>query len=95
MTEPPFHSVRGDQANELIPLLLGAMSLLDDFAAAACDASPGPSAANRPKDDALLAAALGLLSLRRTADRWARLASRDGGESFGDDARAPADLSMR
>jgi hypothetical protein len=96
MVERVPYAVYGEEANVLIPLLLGASSILDDFAAAARDASPGAAASSDAEGDALLAAALGLISRRRTLGRWARVASQDHDDAQGhDDARASADLSMR
>lgn len=100
MTDTPSYSTPGDEANDLVPLLLGAMSLLDEFAAAAAaaaaDAAPAPSTTSRAESDALLAAALGLLSLKQTTGRWVALASRDRGRGLeNDDARAPIELSLR
>jgi hypothetical protein len=57
---------RTDEANEVVPLILGALKLLDDFAGAA-----GAGSKDAAQDDeAVLAAALGLISVRRTLRRW-------------------------
>jgi hypothetical protein len=65
---------RTDEANDLIPLFLGAVKLLDDVAVAAsskADAThPGPPDGDR-SNDLLASSILGLLSLRRTVCRWA------------------------
>jgi hypothetical protein len=58
--------------NDLVLLMLGALRLLDDFAATVRVAAPDADAA--PANDHVVAAALGLLSLRRTLERW-RLAT--------------------
>jgi hypothetical protein len=73
------HQDLTDEANDLIPLFLGLLNLLDRFAA--CVVAEGSTLPTRgdPRfaDDALTAAALGLLSLRRTAWRWADHATAD------------------
>lgn len=69
-----------DGAHDLTPLCLGALTLLDNFAvAAAASRTDGasPDAAGDDSTDGLLLAALGLLSLRRTAWRWASHAAGD------------------
>jgi hypothetical protein len=96
MTDTASYSTPGYEDNDLVPLLLGAMRLLDEFGAAAADAAPALSTTSRAESDALLAAALGLLSLKRTMGRWVGIASRDRGQGLeNDDARAPIDLSLR
>lgn len=75
--EQASHPDCADETNDLVPLLLGAMKLLDDFAAAAEQGLRTHRADPEPEDDPLLAAALGLLSLRRTIRRWALLAGHD------------------
>jgi hypothetical protein len=63
-----------DEPNDLVPLLLGALKLFDEFAVAVgdrTDAVPASATAGNSRDEPLLQAALGLLSLRRTARRWA------------------------
>lgn len=52
--------------NDLVALMLGTMRLLDEFAAAI----RAPELDAAPVDDQLVAAALGLLSVRRTLERW-------------------------
>jgi hypothetical protein len=52
--------------SDLVALMLGTMRLLDEFAAAI--RAPDTDAA--AVDDQLVAAALGLLSVRRTLERW-------------------------
>lgn len=67
-----------DEANDMVPLFLGLLSLLDQFAA--CVAEGGAVSARGDTsgaDDPLTAAALGLLSLRRTVRRWADHAAGD------------------
>ncbi len=75
--------------NELAPLVLGLMRLLDRVAAASASTTAvGPA---RPStsdhDDQVLAALLGALSLRRTLQRWLDAA---GLEPEPSDRRAPA-----
>jgi hypothetical protein len=68
-----------DEANDLIPLFLGLLNLLDQFAADVVETggtAPRGGDTSVP-DDALTAAALGLLSVRRTAWRWAEHAAAD------------------
>jgi hypothetical protein len=61
-----------DEGNDLIPLFLGALKLLDDVAVAVSSkadaAHPGQADGDR---DLVASAILGLLSLRRTVCRWA------------------------
>jgi hypothetical protein len=61
-----------DQSNDLIPLFLGLLKVLDEFAASVEQAA---ASARKEQsigaDDALSYAALGVLSLRRTLWRWA------------------------
>ena len=75
--------------NELVPLVLGLMRLLDR-AAAAVAATP-PAGPARPlasdRDDQALAALLGILSIRRTLRRWLDVA---GLEPEPSDPPAPA-----
>ena len=69
---------QADDAHDLTPLCLGALKLLDDFAAAAATRradGEAPEAAADERTDSLLLAALGLLSLRRTVWRWASQAA--------------------
>jgi hypothetical protein len=75
--EHSFSLDRADQSNDLVPLLLGAISFLDDFAAAAEQGSRARRTQEEREDGAVLAAALGLLSLRRTLRRWALVAAHD------------------
>jgi hypothetical protein len=63
-----------DEANDLIPLFLGALKLLDDFAVAAsskADTMRLSAVDGDRSNDPLVLAMLGLLSLRRTVRRWA------------------------
>jgi hypothetical protein len=73
------HQDLTDEANDLIPLFLGLLNLLDQFAA--CVVKGGGKVSihgdTSVADDAVTAAALGLLSLRRTAWRWADHAAGD------------------
>ena len=77
------HQDLTDEANDLIPLFLGLLNLLDQFAArvveegGAVAEKPEPTHGDTSIADALTAAALGLLSLRRTARRWADHAAGD------------------
>ena len=64
-----------DDTGYLVPLLLGALKLLDDFVMAIDERAKSPAADADPADEPLLAAGLGLISLHRTARRWADLAS--------------------
>lgn len=61
---------RTSEANDLIPLVLGAMKVLNDFAGAVEARASAPIGEDRAANEALLLAALGLLSLRRTLWRW-------------------------
>jgi len=74
------------EANDLVPLFLGALKLLDDFATAASARIAVDDGAG-DRDDAMLAAALGLLSLRRTLQRWAGHAADD--HAFASKAPSP------
>jgi hypothetical protein len=68
-----------NETSDLAALFLGALKLFDEFAVATADqtdAAPVGATAGS-EDDLLLWAALGLLSLRRTAWRWAGDAARD------------------
>jgi hypothetical protein len=56
--------------NELVPLALGLLQFLDRVAAAVSASPLGPAAPPSPRDEQVLAALLGLLSLRRTLRRW-------------------------
>ena len=72
------HQDLTDEANDIIPLFLGLLSLLDQFAT--CVAEGGTVSAvtdTSVADDPLAVAALGLLSLRRTVRRWADHAAGD------------------
>jgi hypothetical protein len=73
------HQDLTDEANDLIPLFLGLLNLLDQFAACVTEEGGAVPADGhtRVADDALTAAALGLLSLRRAAWRWADHAAGD------------------
>jgi hypothetical protein len=71
------HQDRTEEANDLVPLFLGALKLLDDFAEAASASAAVDDGRGKHGDDAMLAAALGLLSLRRTLKRWAWQAAHD------------------
>ena len=66
------HQDLTDQSNDLIPLFLGFLKVLDEFAASV---EPAATSARKEQsnsaDDALTYAALGVLSLRRTVWRWA------------------------
>jgi len=53
--------------NDVLTIGLGAIAWLDRFAEAAKPRAAGAT----PPDDPLLAAALGLMSLRRSLHRWA------------------------
>lgn len=90
MTEPEFSRVYGpaDHQNTMLPLALGAIAMLDTFAEAASQAAPDP--AGMPADDTLLAAGLGLLSLRRTLRRWASHAAGDHAPAPPQPSAAPA-----
>jgi|ERR1041385_1617936 hypothetical protein len=70
-----------DETNDLVPLLLGLVDLLNRFAASVEEVSMTSPANGKAdiSDDALLAAALGILSLRRTVRRWADHAASDAG----------------
>jgi len=73
------HQDRTEEANDLIPLFLGLLNLLDQFAACVVegDGTVSTHGGTSVADDAVTAAALGLLSLRRTAWRWADHAAGD------------------
>jgi hypothetical protein len=63
-----------NEANDLIPLFLGALKLLDDVALAAssnADVVRSEPADGDRSSDLLASAMLGLLSLRQTVWRWA------------------------
>jgi hypothetical protein len=62
---------RTSEDNDVMTGGLGALAWLDRFAAAAQPRGPAPL-----PDDALLTAALGLMSLRRSLWRWARTRSK-------------------
>jgi hypothetical protein len=72
-----------DQSNDLVPLMLGALSWADRFIAAAEASTNGNFDVQDVAPDPMLAAALGLISLRRTLLRWALHAA-------GDHASVPA-----
>jgi hypothetical protein len=56
--------------NELVPLALGLLQFLDRVAAAVSASPPAPAAPPSPRDEQILNALLGLLSLRRALRRW-------------------------
>jgi hypothetical protein len=67
-----------DDSNDVVPLFLGALKLLDDVAASMSEAGdPAATGESHPTDDAVMEVALGLLSLRRTIRRWAEHAAGD------------------
>lgn len=66
-----------DQSNDLVPLMLGALSWADRFIAAAEAGTNGKFDAQGAAPEPMLAAALGLISLRRTLRRWALHAAGD------------------
>lgn len=63
-----------EAGSDLVALLLGTTRMLDKFAAAAEAPATGGRVEPAP-DDPLLAAALGIVSLRRSLRRWLLLAS--------------------
>jgi hypothetical protein len=88
------HQDLTDEANDMIPLFLGILNLLDQFAA--CIAEGGTASLLRDAnvaDDALTAAALGLLSLQRTVRRWADHAAGDHPSAQTRMAPTPASLT--
>ena len=79
--------------NDLVPMALGFMRLLDRVGAAALTATPGPvSEASSARDEQVLAALLGVLSMRRTVRRWLDAAALDPERS---DHGAPAPRPVR
>lgn len=56
-------------ANDLIPLMLGAIRMLDAFVEAAEARADGEASPISP-DDPFVSAAMGLVSLRRSLRRW-------------------------
>jgi len=69
---------RTDQDNDLVFFFLGAVNLLDDLATAVTEKARFPEDGALDGDiDSILAAMLGLLSLRRTLKRWACHAADD------------------
>jgi hypothetical protein len=89
------HQDLTDEANDLIPLFLGLLSLLDQFAAIIAEG--GTASIHRDAsvaDDALTAAALGLLSLQRTVRRWADHAAGDHQPAQARMAPTPAPLML-
>jgi hypothetical protein len=83
-----------EETNELLPLALGALSFaarLDELLCATMPV-PGkpPGAVSSAPPDPVLAALLGLLSLRRTLSRWLAAASAEaGGAGVGDEMPRP------
>ena len=71
------HHDLSDQGNDLVPLMLGALSWADRFIAAAELGTNRHFDAQDVAADPILAAALGLISLRRTLLRWALHAAGD------------------
>jgi hypothetical protein len=72
------HQNLTDEANDLIPLFLGLLNLLDQFAACVMEGGVTvPTHGDTSVADDAVTAALGLLSLRRTAWRWADHAAGD------------------
>jgi hypothetical protein len=93
-TDLTRHQDLTDEANDMIPLFLGLLNLLDRFAACVAEGGAGSTNADTSvANDALTAAALGLLSLRRTVRRWADHAAGDHQLAQTRTARAPARLA--
>lgn len=83
-----------DEANDIVPLFLGLLSLIDQFAACVAErATVSTHGDTSVADDPLTAAALGLLSLRRTAWRWADHAAGDHQSAQPRTVLAPAPLT--
>jgi hypothetical protein len=77
--------------NDLVPLALGLLQLLDRVAAATAAAGPVREVSSA-RDEQVLAALLGVLSVRRTVRRWLDAAALDPDRS---DHGAPAPRPTR
>jgi hypothetical protein len=88
------HQDLTDEGNDIVPLLLGLLSLLDQFAT--CVTEGGTVSAHEDAsvaDDPLTVAALGVLSLRRSVRRWADHAAGDHQPTQPPAVLAPAPLT--
>lgn len=81
----------GDGGNVVEPLLLGLLSMADRAVEALDVDAGGAGALPDPDGDVLLAAALGLVSWRRSLRAWYASASRDD-RSAGEDGPSPGRL---
>ena len=69
MTDSGLQQTLVDQSNDLVPVTLGLMHFLDELAYSMDQHEPVPGAI-AGDDELVLAALLGMLSIRQTLHRW-------------------------